>query len=312
MDIERYREFIVLASELNYHRAAERAFTTQSSLSKHIAALEQHYGVRLFERDRSGVQLTTNGEALLEHALTIWNAYEESMALFRHDETRDERALVVGGTLDDPTEYAVVARTTEILSQLDAPVVPRFLTCASPFPEVQAEALRSGEVDVAVLQMTEDALAGVPAAGEFTYRHLFDTPMLAVVSERHALASRGRIALADLQGCRLVHAVGARMTVGWHMIERQLAAAGVSYTEKYMATSSAWDFMNADPGDAVFLIGKNHVKMRSASVGKGRTVQVPVDGLYLSYGAFFLKGRADAKVETFLDALERSYAEVNG
>ena len=71
MQIEHYREFIVLAEELHYRNAARRLCMTQSTLSKHISALEGHYGVRLFERDKLHVSLTSKGSILLESATTL-------------------------------------------------------------------------------------------------------------------------------------------------------------------------------------------------------------------------------------------------
>lgn len=310
MDVERYREFIALAAELNYHRAAERAFVTQSSLSKHIAALEQHYGVRLFERDRTGVSLTSKGEALLEYALKIWGAYEESVTLFAPDAQRAERALVVGGTLDDPSMAGVVSRVVGLLSGLETPVSPRFLMCASPFLDVQTRALDAGEIDVAVLQVDESHFAELAGAERFVLRHVFDSPIKAVVGQRHALAGRSSIRCSDLQGCKLVHAVGVRFTVGWRMIERQLAKAGVNYTEKLISASSAMDFMNVDPGDAVLLIASEHTKMRPMGDGSSKTVMIDVEDMSFGYGVVYPKVRASWKTEAFANALEQAMHEL--
>jgi len=41
---------------------------TQSAVSRHIAALEAEYGVRLLERGPSGVEPTPSGIRLLQHA----------------------------------------------------------------------------------------------------------------------------------------------------------------------------------------------------------------------------------------------------
>lgn len=50
MDIDRLREFEALARTLNFHAAAAELFESQSTLSKHLAALEAEMGVTLFER----------------------------------------------------------------------------------------------------------------------------------------------------------------------------------------------------------------------------------------------------------------------
>ena len=60
--------FTVLAEELNFHRASERVFITQSALSRGIAELERTLGARLFDRDHRHVRLTRPGHEFLPHA----------------------------------------------------------------------------------------------------------------------------------------------------------------------------------------------------------------------------------------------------
>jgi DNA-binding transcriptional LysR family regulator len=59
---------IVLSEELNYVRAAERVFLTQSALSRSIQGLEETLGVRLFERSVHAVSLTPVGTAFVKRA----------------------------------------------------------------------------------------------------------------------------------------------------------------------------------------------------------------------------------------------------
>lgn len=59
--------FLILAEELNFRRAAARAFLSQQGLSDHIRRLEGCYGTPLFYR-RPRVSLTPAGEADTAHA----------------------------------------------------------------------------------------------------------------------------------------------------------------------------------------------------------------------------------------------------
>ena len=57
---------VAVAEALSFRRAAERCHVSQPSLSAQLALLEDSLGVRLFERDRRRVLLTTAGRTLIE------------------------------------------------------------------------------------------------------------------------------------------------------------------------------------------------------------------------------------------------------
>ncbi|MFP5072627.1 LysR family transcriptional regulator [Pseudonocardia nantongensis] len=68
MTVRQLRYFIVLAEELNYHRAAARLFISQPALSNAIKQLENQFGVALFERSTREVHLTDIGRSWLPEA----------------------------------------------------------------------------------------------------------------------------------------------------------------------------------------------------------------------------------------------------
>lgn len=68
LELRNLRHMLALARRLNYARAAEDLGITQPSLTRSIQALERQLGVRLFDRDRSGVSLTTQGGMFAERA----------------------------------------------------------------------------------------------------------------------------------------------------------------------------------------------------------------------------------------------------
>lgn len=76
MEIQWLREFIVLAQALNYRSSAEKLFISQSTLSKHIAAIEHELDTRLFVRDTKSVRLTREGSLFLESARAIVREYD--------------------------------------------------------------------------------------------------------------------------------------------------------------------------------------------------------------------------------------------
>lgn len=71
MNTEYLKEFITIARLASFSRAAEELCISQSSLSKHIAALEQELNIRLLHRTSRCVELSEVGKRLLPYAARI-------------------------------------------------------------------------------------------------------------------------------------------------------------------------------------------------------------------------------------------------
>jgi len=70
--------FEASARHLNFTRAAEDLFVTQSGISRQITNLEQFLGMRLFERSGSRLVLTEAGSKYLQDVVQMLNRLEEA------------------------------------------------------------------------------------------------------------------------------------------------------------------------------------------------------------------------------------------
>ena len=66
MELRQMREFLALAEERNFRRAAERLHMAQPPLTRQIRTLEEELGTALFVRTPKGVELTEAGQVLLD------------------------------------------------------------------------------------------------------------------------------------------------------------------------------------------------------------------------------------------------------
>ena len=83
MELRQLRTFVAVAEELHFHRAAQRLYLAQPSVSQQIKTLESELGVQLFERNRRGVTLTAAGTALLEESRELLARAEHALAVVR-------------------------------------------------------------------------------------------------------------------------------------------------------------------------------------------------------------------------------------
>lgn len=95
------RYFLAVAEAGNFSRAARGVSVTQPTLSAGIAKLERQLDVRLFDRDKQRVALTSAGSRFLVHARRLAAEYE--LALQQLQAAPEPTVLRVGVLLTVPT-----------------------------------------------------------------------------------------------------------------------------------------------------------------------------------------------------------------
>lgn len=89
MNTEYLKEFITIARLSSFSRASEELCISQSSLSKHIAALEQELDIRLFNRTSRSVELSDVGKQLLPYAAGITQMSQQLQSIAGRQALRD-------------------------------------------------------------------------------------------------------------------------------------------------------------------------------------------------------------------------------
>lgn len=92
MQVESLRYFIALEQAGSFYGASKNLLISQQGLNKAITALETELGLKLVERSRRGVRLTSDGEVFLRHAKRIVTDH-----MLMIDDLVDSRSYAPGG-----------------------------------------------------------------------------------------------------------------------------------------------------------------------------------------------------------------------
>ena len=98
MENFRLKVFRVVAAHLNFSRAAEELLLTQPAVTQQIKALEDEYGVPLFDRSSGRITLTPGGEALLPFAERLKAISDEAFEAVANASGRHAGHLAIGAS----------------------------------------------------------------------------------------------------------------------------------------------------------------------------------------------------------------------
>lgn len=188
MEISYIKEFIVLAQTGQYVLASKQLFISQSTLSRHIQALEKELGIKLFVRTTREVALSQEGRLFLPFARNIAdNANAFVGELSKLQEKKEQTSSI--GIVHDPEKWNVTQYIDEFLTAY--PDIS-FNFVESSLAELK-EKLLNGELHVVTMAFTpwqtipkNFVLGGV-------------SRLVAVMSKSHPLAYKDSLSLQDLK-----------------------------------------------------------------------------------------------------------------
>lgn len=197
MDLRHLRNMLAVIEEGSLGKAAQRLNISQPALTKSVQRLEEHLGVKLFERDTRGMKPTVYAQSL--------QAYAKAACVGMAEAENRIRALRIG------TEGAIrIAAPPLIALELLPDILVRLLR---ERPNLQAQLvsqnkalfsdLLEGQFNV-VVAMLYDELPGDGLQKQW----LFDDRLVLVVRASHPLANHTKITPRDLVDQRWVVPAG--------------------------------------------------------------------------------------------------------
>ncbi len=185
-DLKLLQSFIAVAEELHFGRAARRLHISQPPLSKQIQKLERTMGVRLFERTKRRVELTTAGRIFLDEAQAVLRQAGQAMEMARRAARGETGSLSVG--FIESALYSVVPQVVRQFTDRYPNVV---LSLAEMRIPDQVQAILKRHLDVGFIHL--------PAAhDDLIAETVLREPVVVALPATHPLASESEITLKDL------------------------------------------------------------------------------------------------------------------
>ncbi|WP_159499863.1 LysR family transcriptional regulator [Microbacterium sp. 18062] len=186
VEIRHLRQFLAVAEELHFSRAADRLHLAQPALSANIRKLEESLQLRLFARSTRQVELTNEGQAFAEHARIAVESYDRALEAATHLRRGGTGPVTLGvySAVSTEVKRAIVNRLREINPDIELTIV----------------AESSSKLVEAVLERRIDAALCVAPTGAANLHRLLITneAMVVALPEDHPLAGRSSVGLSEL------------------------------------------------------------------------------------------------------------------
>ncbi len=186
-NIQKFLAFVTTADCGSFTRAAETLGYAQSSVSKMIADLESEWNLTLLERSRAGVQLTSDGVAMMPYARELLESYRRVQ----------EQAAGLGGVTSGLIRIGTFSSVAthwmpNIIKafQEDYPAI-RYEMLMGDYEEIE-QWLFEGRVECGFLRL--------PTRSEFETISLERDELVAVLPKEHPLAGNAVIDITELNG----------------------------------------------------------------------------------------------------------------
>lgn len=255
--------FLEVARKRSLVKAADALAITQPAVSKTLKELEEVLDVRLFERSRSGVELTQFGDVFLHYAGASVAALKQGLDSVAQARMSGESHLNVG------VLPSVAARIVPgAVQAFQAETIETTLTLITGPNTFLLTRLRAGELDLVVGRLSDlEQMAGL----SFTY--LYSESVSFVVRRGHPLLKEQSRDLSRIADFTVLYPTSEAIIRPY--VERLLVAQGVTRLPNRVETiSNTFGRTYTLDTDAVWIISSGVV---SRDVISGDLVELPLE-----------------------------------
>lgn len=183
MTIRHLNIFLTVAETGKMSLAASKLYISQPAVSKAIAELEEHYGVKLFERLSQKLYITRDGERLFEFARHILDSFQAM-----------EHAMMLGGQ-----EYLRIGCSVSVGTALIHELLDKAYAALNPC-DVSVTIDNTSAIEQMVLNNQVDLgfVEGISDHRDLCVHPVCTDTLLLVCGKNHPLAHKQTVNMTDL------------------------------------------------------------------------------------------------------------------
>ncbi len=190
MDIRSLIQFLQIARDGSYTKAASSLFLTQPTLSKTIQNLEAELGVPLFQYEGRKIELTRYGEELFNNAVPLINEFKQIPQRIKNIDAENSGPISIGVTPMLAGLYLVYFLPVYCEKN---PQVDLKLTENSTYKVISS--VLNGECDVGLCMLCPE-IENNPI---LEYHQVLEDDIVALVHEKSPLIQNSNITIEDLR-----------------------------------------------------------------------------------------------------------------
>lgn len=295
----RHDIFFEVARELSFTKASQSLYISQSAISKHVKALEEHYKVGLFERHGNTVSLTPAGKLLYQKLLKARQ--------LQHELYEDFKSVSASF---NPQQRMVIGSSTTISLYVLPPLLSKYL---EQNPNVQIilknrnsenilKALLEHEIDLGVSE-------GLTKVSNVSYTPFITDEIIGVCSSQSPLAGK-TLQLKDLYNLPLAlreHGSGTLESLGDALSRKNIKLNDLPVKIRLGGTEALKNFVRADT--CLSFLPKPAVRKELET---GELVEVPVSGLHIKRSFYFMQRKGtenDVLHKKFISFVKKQYSK---
>ncbi len=296
MDLEKLKTFCVMAKTQSFTKAADELFCSQPSVTKHIQALEEFVGTKLFDRVGKKVYLNESGKIFYEYAQIVL------------DLTREY--LLKISQLKDLTQGILSFGTSGLMGTYVLPSILKEFHTLYPNIEINMD-VNFYNIIIEKIQSNITEFAFVSEPGELIkdkvliYKPFIEEEMVLVLPVFHRFSQRDEVSLDEIQSETLL--VSNIHSATRSFLEKTFQKLNVKFSKAIEMGNIEAVKRGVESGLGISVISETAVKKELET---GILVKVPFSNLVIKRKLYYVKKKnriLSPPAKKFIELIHKIY-----